>query len=655
VRKILTLIGLAGAGLATIQSAHAATVVTRAAQTLGVDGLLFKDLNKNGKLDPYEDWRLPAKRRVSDLVSKMTLEEKAGMMMHAAHTGFQGPGGQVMRELAPPPPGALKSPVNVAGVPGFDRADKPSSHDLILNKQVRWISTSPGGTPGDTARWTNSLQEIAEGSRLGIPLVLSADPVQTTNRMPGGALPPPDRKKLTSSWPDQVGLAAANDAKLVHEFARIAGAEYRALGFRMVINPMADLSTEPRWNRIPGTFGEDADKASTYVDAYVRGFQGERIGPDSVLTVVKHFPGDGPVAQGFDPHQAYGRFQVYPAKQFEYHLKPFKAGIAAGAASVMPGYGIPKGIDTVAMNFSRKIVTDLLRKRMQFNGIVLTDWLHAMPWGVENLDKGQRELRMVEAGVDQFGGEHEPSYVIALAKRGKISPARLNASMQRILLPMFSLGLFENPYVDAAAADQVVNSPAFRLAGETAQRKAVVLLKNEGELLPLRAQARLYLDGFDSVPASLAARAVPNAAEADVIIVKVNAPYAVRKGNEAFFKNTHEGGLVFAGADNAGDLAAIERALASGKPVVVVMSMERPAVLAEFLARSGAVLATFGSDDAAVADILTGAFKPTGTLPFDLPADQASVDGQREDAAFDFARTQFKTGFGLRYPDSASQ
>jgi beta-glucosidase len=172
-----------------------------------------------------------------------------------------------MSALSPPPPGALKSPVNVAGVPGFDRADKPSTATLILKNNVRWISTAPGGVPGDMARWANAVQDIAAGSRLGIPVVLAADPVQTANRMPGGALPPPDRKKLTSSWPDQIGLAAVGDTALVAEFARIGAAEYRAMGFRMVINPMADLSTEPRWNRIPGTFGENADKASAYVDA----------------------------------------------------------------------------------------------------------------------------------------------------------------------------------------------------------------------------------------------------------------------------------------------------------------------------------------------------------------------------------------------------
>lgn len=630
-------------------------VSSRSAPIVTLNGLRFKDLNRNGRVDRYEDWRLSAAERTDDLIGRMSVEEKAGMMMHAAHSGFFGPGGTVLRELAPPPPGALKPPVNVSGVPGFDRADKPSPFDLILNKQVRYISTSPGGTPIEAARWANAMQEIAEGARLGIPLVLAADPVHTTNRMPGGALPPPSRRKITSSWPDQIGLAAIGDAQLVEKFGHIAAVEYRSLGFRMMLNPMADLATEPRWNRIPGTFGEDARLASEFVAAYIRGVQGTTLGRDSVLAVVKHFPGDGPVQDGFDPHSPYGRFAVYPKGQLEYHLTPFRAAFAAHVAAVMPAYAIPQGIDTVGMNFSKKIITDLLRDRLGYQGIVLTDWLHAQPWGVENLSKQQRTLKMLEAGVDQLGGEHDPNHIIALAKQGKVSQARLDASMRRLLQPMFTLGLFESPYVDPERAAEVVDNPEFHAVAEDAQRRAIVLLKNQSHVLPLRPTARVHLSGFDAVPSSLASRTVTDPAAADVMIVKVNAPYALRKDGTNFFTETHEGTLSYSGAENAGDLAAIRSAVATHKPVVVVMSMERPAVLSEFLDDVSGLIATFGSHDAAVADILTGAVAPTGRLPFDLPADDAAVEEQAEDAPHDFPRTSFKTGFGLGYASGAGQ
>lgn len=624
----------------------------RTVPVLTVNGLRFKDHNRNGKLDRYEDWRRPAAERARDLISQMTLADKAGLMMHAAHSGFFGPGGAVLDQLAPPPPGALRPPVNVPGVPGFDRADKPAPRDLILTKHVRWLNTSPGGAPADAARWANAIQEIAEQSRLGIPVVLTADPVHTTNRLPGGALPPSDRVKITSSWPDQIGLAAIGDTATAERSGQIAAAEYHALGFRMILNPMADLATEPRWNRIPGTFGESADLSARLVAAYIRGVQGERVGPGSVLAVVKHFPGDGPVENGFDPHNPYGKALVYPAGRLDYHLKPFRAAFAARVSSVMGSYGIPTGIDTVGSNYSRKVITGMLREDMGFDGIVITDWLHAMPWGVEHLDKTQREQRLIEAGVDQFGGEHDPSHVIELVNSGQVTMRRIDQSMRRILTPMFALGIFENPYVDPAQAATIVKSAEFVAAGNEAQRRAIVLLKNTGSVLPLAAQGKVALAGFAAPPASLAARVVADPRAADVIVVKVNAPFALNKSGEAFFTRTHEGPLVYAGADNADELTAIRAAVATGKPVVVVMSMERPAVLAEFIGSVGAVLATFGSDDEAVADILTGRTVPSGKLPFALPADQQSVEAQREDAPQDFLRTLFPLGFGLTYPQS---
>ncbi|WP_068085286.1 glycoside hydrolase family 3 protein [Novosphingobium rosa] len=649
---------LASAALVVSTGGHAAAPAPAKIQpvlgshdvpVITVEGLRFRDLDRNGHLDPYEDWRLAPAVRAADLIKRMTLPEKAGLMVHAANSGFFGPGGTVLRELAPPPPGALKPPVNVTGVPGFDRADKPSPYTLIQTLNVRWMMTSAGGTPTEAARWSNAIQDIAEKTRLGVPVMLTSDPVQTTNRLPGGALPPPDRKKITSSWPDQIGLGAIGDPAEVERFGRIAAAEYRAIGFRMIVNPMADTTTEPRWNRIPGTFGEDADLNAKLVAAYVRGFQGTHLGPDSVLTVVKHFPGDGPVKNGLDPHNPYGKWQVYPGGQMAQHLKPFRAGIAAGTAAVMPGYGIAVGTDTVAMNFSRKIVTGMLRGDLGFKGIVMSDWLHAMPWGVETLTKEQREYRMIAAGVDQFGGEHDPSHIIALVKAGQVSEARIDASAQRLLTPMFAIGLFENPYVDPEAAARIVNSPAFAAAGQDAQRRSIVLLRNQGAVLPLKPGARVFLSGFAAAPAGLGTP-VASMGEADTVIVKVNAPYISNKTGQSFFTNTHEGPLVWTGADNEGELTQIRAAIASGKKVVVVVSMERPAVLSEFIGKVDGVVATFGSDDTALTAILTGQAKPTGHLPFDLPADEASVEGQKEDVPYDFARKLFSHGFGLTYP-----
>ncbi|WP_404477794.1 glycoside hydrolase family 3 protein [Novosphingobium sp. BL-52-GroH] len=630
-------------------AAHQPAIESRSAPVIVEDGLRFRDLDRNGKLDIYEDWRRTPAERAKDLTARMTVPEKAGMMMHAVNSGYFGPGGAVLDQLAPPPPGALKPPVNVTGVPGFDRADKPSPRDLIVNRNVRFIMTSPGGSPADAARWANALQEMAEGTRLGVPIVFSADPIHTTNRLPGGALPPPDRVKITSSWPDQIGLAAARDPALVRRFGEIASAELRAMGFRMILNPMADVVSEPRWNRIPGTFGEDARLSGEYAAQFILGAQGTHLGPDGIMATVKHFPGDGPVENGLDPHNPYGKKLVYPGRQWKLHYDAFAPSFRANVAFAMGSYGIPTWLDDVATNFSRKVMTDLLRTKMHFKGVAITDWMHAQPWGLEDQPKIERERRMVWAGIDQLGGEHETSYIIDLVKQGKLTGKRIDVSVRRILEPMFAMGLFENPYVDPEAALRVVKAPEYVAAGELAQRKSIVLLKNASNVLPLAQGRKVALEGFAATPKALAGQVV-DAAAADVIVVKVNSPFRNNTSGQAFFVKTHEGTPVFAGADNADELATIRKAVATGKPVIVAMSMERPAVLSEFADTVPAILATFGSDDAALADVLTGAFAPTGKLPFALPADAASVEGQAEDVPFDFARTAYPFGFGLSYP-----
>lgn len=643
------------AGTQTVSSSandamHQPKIVAHAAPLLHLDGLTFKDLDKNGKLDPYEDWRLPAPIRVQDLLKRMTLEEKAGLMMIANSGGFVGPNGELLEQPTPQATAqaAAISP-NLGDIPGISVGDRPSPRDIILKNNVRWISSKFAGiSPEGTARWVDAVEEIAEGSRLGIPVAIGSDPIQTTHRKAGGAVMPPDHTVI-SQWPDQIGFGAIGDPTIVHQFGEIAGAEYRAMGIRFNLNPMADTATEPRWNRIPGTFGSDAPLNAKLVYAYVRGFQGDHLSPTSVLCVTKHFPGDGPVKDGLDPHNPYGKQLVYPAHNLDYHLLPFRAAIAAGTGSIMGSYGIPVGIDTVGANFSHKIMTDLLRNKLGFRGIIVTDWLRAMPWGVENLSQLEREHRLLDAGIDQLGGEHDPSYIIRLVRSGEVPESRIDASAARILLPLFELGLFENSYVEPERAREIVGNPRFVAAGLEAQRRSIVLLKNANHLLPLKPHIKVYVAHIDPAAFSQYAQVVSHPAQADVLIIRVNAPYKNHTGGGNFFKETHEGTLAYAGADNASDLKEIQDLAATGKPLVVDMSMERPAVLTEFINEVPAVLATFGSGDQALADILFGKESPSGKLPFDLPRDMASVLAHREDAAHDLKDPLFHFGFGLSY------
>lgn len=619
----------------------------RKVPTLTVDNLSFKDLNKNGRLDQYEDWRLPVDARVADLVSQMTIEEKAGLMVHASLMGFTGPGGVVLD--APAGGGGMPPGINLRQG-GAEPMDRPTPKELVLARHVRYILVRPNPRePAEiTARFSNGVQELAESSRLGIPIAFSTDPRHSGQRMPGQQAAEPVAPNL-SQWPEQIGFAAIGDPNVVRAFGRIARREYRALGITVTLSPMADLATEPRWNRITGTFGEDAKLAAQLTRAYVESFQGKQIGPESVMTVTKHFPGDGPVKGGFDPHNDYGKWQVYPGNNFDYHLAPFQAAFAAGTGAIMPGYAIPVGKDTVGMAFSKTIVTDLLRGKFGFDGLVVTDWLRNMPWGVEDLTEKQRQQRIVAAGCDQIGGDNNPKYMIELVKEGAISEARISESARRALKPLFQLGLFENPYVDPEQTKAIVAADEFIQAGLQAQRNSVVLLKNGQDILPLAGKPKLYLENMSKAAASKYGSVVDELKDADLAIIKVNAPFAVHEGGGGFFRGAHEGTLAYAGAENAKELDAIKRLAAAGKPVVVCLYLERPAVLSEWIDQVSAVLAHFSASDQALLEIIFGRHRPSGKLPFDLPRDMASVEAQKEDVPHDLKNPLFRFGFGLTF------
>ena len=247
------------------------------------------------------------------------------------------------------------------------------------------------------------------------------------------------------------------------------------------------------------TFGEDAEVAAELVAAYVRGFQGDDLGPGSVACMTKHFPGGGPQLDGEDPHFSYGKDQVYPGGLFEYHLQVFEAALAAGTAQIMPYYGRPVGteLEEVGFGYNRDVVTGLLRERYGFDGVVCTDWglvtdaplpdgsvFAAKCWGVEELSVEDRLVKIVEAGCDQLGGEELPEVLVELVRAGRITEARIDESARRLLRDKFRLGLFDDAHVDPDEAERTCGAPEFRAAGERAQRRSAVVLTNDG-VLPL--------------------------------------------------------------------------------------------------------------------------------------------------------------------------
>lgn len=623
------------------------------APVLQQDGQRYRDLNKNGVLDPYEDSRRTPEQRARDLVARMTLEEKAGVMMHGtARTG--GPTGRV----------------------GFGGDyDTVANRALIDSNKVNSMITRLQADPATLAAQNNALQRVAENTRLGIPLTISTDPRHHFQFVVGATT----QSNGFSQWPEALGFAAIGDTALMRQFGDMARQEYRAVGIHMALSPQADLATEPRWGRISGTFGEDAALAERMVRAYVTGFQHGTAGLDtgSVVTVVKHWVGYGAAKNGFDSHSYYGRVAVFPGKNLDYHIRPFLGAFAAQSAGVMPTYSIledakwnGKPVEPVGAGYNKQLLTDMLRVRYGFRGIVVTDWAITwdcnekcrngapagerpsfadlgMPWGVESLSMRARFVKAVQAGVDQFGGTERADMLVDAVRAGELTEAQLDTSVVRVLTQKFQLGLFDNPYVDLAAATRVVGNGAFRAAALAAQRRALVLLENKERVLPLRGAKRVYLQGISADAAAKAGlRVVTDPAQADVAIVRLSAPFERLHPQYVFGQFLHEGSLAF--QDGDADYEAFKR-VSAAVPTIVTVYLDRPAILTPLKERARAVIANFGVSDAALLDVVTGLASPEGRLPFELPSSMEAVAAQKPDVPHDSKAPLYKFGFGLRY------
>ena len=620
----------------------------RSAKVLDVQGLRFKDLNKNGTLDAYEDWRQPVASRVDNLLAQMTLEEKAGLMV--GPTLPMGPNGALSEggEAIPNPFGGATAPL--------------ATSDAIMKRHIRQFINRVNTDPRTMATWVNRVQEAAESTRLGLPAFFVTNP---RNHLGGeGRIGIDEAAGAFSQWPGTLGLAATRDAALVEEFGAIAAKEYTSVGIRGAYHPQADLSTEPRWGRISGTLGEDADLTARLIVAMVRGFQGPRLGPASVALTVKHFPGGGPAFEGQDSHYAYGKNQAYPGNNFRYHVLPFQAAIKAGVAAMMPYYSIPKGVtkEEVGMAYNREIITDLLRRDLGFQGIVNSDSgiTTNMAWGVESLTVEQRYKKAIDAGTDLIGNDSTPEYIVNLVQRGQLTEARIDESVRRILRVRFALGIFENPYVDPENAAATVRKPEFQQRADLAQRKSIVLLKNENALLPLSRGRKVYLEGLDrTIATAHGYTVVDDIATADVCIVNVVAGGGAGRGRaDGRGQRGQGGGRGIGGLDTGGEpilltLAEAQlthlKSIMSRKPTIASIYLDRPYVIPELAKESAVLIATFGVTDAALFDVVSGAFVPTGKLPFELPSSMEAVRAQKEDVPRDSRAPLFAFGAGLTY------
>ncbi len=684
------------------------------------DGLPFKDLNKNGVVDIYEDWRLNVNDRAKDLAAKMSIEQIAGLMLYSAHQAIPMPvagmfkatyGGKAFQE---------------SGAKASDLTDQQIA--FLSKDNLRHVLITSVENPIVSSTWNNNVQKLVEKIGLGIPSNNSSDPRNGANKNaeynagPGGTI---------SQWPEELGLAATFDPAITKKFGSIASKEYRALGITTALSPQIDLATEPRWNRFVGTFGEDPNLATDMARAYVDGFQTSPKAVDkyngwgnySVNAMVKHWPGGGPEEAGRDGHFAYGKFAVYPGKNFQTHLRTFingafkLEGSTKKAAAVMPYYTISVNQDTkngenVGNGFSKYIVTDLLRNKYQYDGVVCTDWgitgnegakpdiFAGKSWGVEKLTIAERHYKVMMAGVDQFGGNNDAKPVLEAYQMGvkdhgeAFMRKHFEQSAVRLLLNMFRVGLFENPYLDPQESMHIVGKPEFMKAGYEAQLKSIVLIKNQNKTLPI-AKGKTVFIPKRTTPAGVNffGQVSPEKIDYPVNLELVKKYYTVTddptKADFAivFIKSPVSGGYSRADREAGGtgyvpislqlkDYTATDARVHSiaagdpvvdptitdrtylgktsksnsypdlntildtknamnGKPVIISVAMTNPMVFGEFEKEVDAIVGEFGVQVEAQLDIISGKVEPSGLLPMQMPLNMSVVEKQMEDVPHD--------------------
>lgn len=686
------------------------------------DGYKFKDLNRNGKLDIYEDWRKTPKERAKDLAAQLSTEEIAGLMLYSAHQAIPATGRAGARRAMVT---YNDTTLEASGLKSWDMTDQQKK--FLKEDNVRAVLVTQVESPEVAAKWNNTVQAFVESFGHGIPANNSSDPRHTASSDAeydagaGGEI---------SIWPSSLGMAATFDPAIMKQFGNIASQEYRALGIATALSPQVDLATDPRWSRFSGTFGDDADLATDMARAYCDGFQtspeGMRIdgawGYQSVNAMVKHWYGYGAQEGGRDSHYCYGKYAVYPGNNLAEHKKSFTEGAfkledgTEMASAVMPIYSIlfnqdPDGKTNVGGSYSKWMIQQQLREEAGFDGVACTDWnimfdnnaveaFGGMCWGVENVPVAERHFMILEAGVDQFGGQNDKgpvleAYKIWSDKYGKDSAdERFQKSAYRLLLNVFRTGLFENPYLNPEETKSIVGNPEFMKAGYDAQVKSVVMVKNHANALPMAEKKKVYVAKRHYVPTvsmfgvsgedkwdypinlDLVKKyydVVDNPQEADFALVMINEPstsvgYDVKDrekgGNgyvpvslqyndytaeyaretsiaggdpkENFTNRSYKGKTVK--ASNKDDMQVVldTKKLMGDKPVVVALNTGRPVVVSEFEAAADALLVTFSTSSQSMLDIISGKAEPSGLLPMDMPASMKAVEEQMEDVSHDF-------------------
>ena len=634
-----------GTALAESEKLEQPVLAPRVKSIIEADGYQFIDLNGNGTLDVYEDWRLDADTRAADLVSQMTVREKIAQMQHPTYLP------RADGKIAP----YLQKYCTDYGI------------GMLLIRELNSVETA--------ATTMNTVQEYAEASRLGVPVLVSMDSVHGLSYVSGATV-----------TGHNLALAATRDEEMVTKLAEIARDEHIAIGVRMTLSPESDIASEPRWGRVMETFGEDPDLVTQMVRAQIVAFQNgeDGLNPDGIVACIKHFPGAGPQMDGKDTSPI-----VSDEETLQIHLKPYYAAIDVNVGSVMPYYSVPLALDMENSAIgSKAALQDLLREQMGFEGIIQTDW--GMIWaiqeglgtmtGEEVSDEEAIIIGVTQSRVDGIGGESIRliDQMEEMTEEGKIDEDILTAAATRIVKAKFQLGVFENPYCDVEYAVSFVGSEEHTKVNLEAAEKAMTLLKNDGAL-PLTANVgqkilvcgpragdmMSLVGGWSSeqegltIAAAVAEYAGENdtvtyiaddvtaiaeaAKDADVVIVSVGEPSYQHDPPWSYdtleITASQQEILEAVKANTNGQIITV---VTGGRPYILTWCDENTTAILEayYPGQQGGI---------AIAETLFGLNNPTGKTPLQFPRDMESVNDQSGDVSFDLENPLYDYGWGLSY------
>lgn len=610
---------------------------------------------------PYQDPSLSPEERAADLVTHMTTEEKAGLMVIGSHY----PGHSAFLPHSDPdnllnPEDVWRDANPITGQEYPEPVLVTSSTENAINvRHQRFLICRDNLPPRELAQWTNAVQKVAAESRLGIPVVFASNPRNHVALVAQFGVN--ESAGVFSEWPNELGLAALNDPELMETFGREIAREWRAGGLHKLYGYMADVASEPRWSRFNGTFGEDVELVTAYIGAVVRGLQGPALTATSVACTTKHFPGGGVRLDGHDPHFEWGQTNEYPTEWAleKYHLPPFQAAVDAGTSSIMPYYAKPVNssatqleheywqgpttqFDEVAFAYNTVFLEELLRRRMGHAGYINSDSgvIDAMVWGVESLTKPERFAAAVRAGTDVFSDMSDPTELVTAVEQGLLDDAELNPACIRLLTEIFALGLFENPYVDEDVAADIIGGDEVAAMGNRAQRQSVTLLRS-ADALPLDLDRSLkvypYVTGrtlIADVQAKLEAAIAAEWPGAQVVGTPEDADLALvwARPEIALFEDDREGvSLSVDPRANGVDVDRV-RTIEEAVPTILVVNFTNPWLLGEIEPGAAAVVATFEITPENLLRSLAGVDGgPAGRLPMSLPASVQAIEDSPRD------------------------